>query len=67
MLTALSPAGVTMRGINLDSFEDWIHQIARSEEPDLDLITMFVPLFRVERATGKPVRHVTATETKIEA
>jgi len=23
---ALSPAGVTMRGINLDSFEDWIHQ-----------------------------------------
>ena len=49
VLTALSPAGVTMRGINLDSFEDWIHQIARNEEPDLDLITMFVPLFRVER------------------
>ena len=49
VLTALSPAGVTMRGINLDSFEDWIHQIARNEEPDLNLITMFVPLFRVER------------------
>lgn len=49
VLTALSPAGVTMRGINLDSFEDWIHQIARKEDPDLDLITMFVPLFRVER------------------
>jgi hypothetical protein len=49
VLTALSPAGVTMRGINLDAFEDWIHQIARNEEPDLDLITMFVPLFRVER------------------
>ena len=49
VLNALSPAGVTMRGINLDSFEDWIHQIARNEEPDLDLITMFVPLFRVER------------------
>ena len=49
VLSALSPAGVTMRGINLDSFEDWIHQIARNEEPDLDLITMFVPLFRVER------------------
>ena len=49
VLAALSPAGVTMRGINLDSFEDWIHQIARNEEPDLDLITMFVPLFRVER------------------
>jgi hypothetical protein len=49
VLFALSPAGVTMRGINLDSFEDWVHQIARNEEPDLDLITMFVPLFRVER------------------
>src|SRR3989442_7655410 len=49
VLLALSAAGVTMRGINLDSFEDWVHQIARNEDPDLDLITMFVPLFRVER------------------
>jgi len=49
ILMALSPAGMTMRGINLDSFEDWIHQVARNEEVDLDLITMFVPLFRVER------------------
>jgi hypothetical protein len=49
VLLALSPAGVTMRGINLDSFEDWIHQVARNEELDLDLMTMFVPLFRVER------------------
>ena len=49
ILSALSPAGVTIRAINLDSFEDWIHQIARDEEPNLDLITMFVPLFRVER------------------
>src|SRR5258708_2527419 len=49
VLLALSAAGVTMRGINLDSFEDWIHQIARNEDSELDLITMFVPLFRVER------------------
>jgi hypothetical protein len=49
ILLSLSPAGVTLRGVNLDSFEDWIHQIARNEDPDLDLITMFVPLFRVER------------------
>lgn len=49
VLMALSPAGVTIRGINLDSFEDWIHQIARNEELGLDLIAMFVPLFRVER------------------
>lgn len=49
MLRALSPAGVTMRAINLDSFDDWIRQIARDEEPNIDLVTMFVPLFRVER------------------
>jgi hypothetical protein len=49
VLRALSPAGITMRAINLDSFDDWIHQIARGEESDIDMITMFVPLFRVER------------------
>ncbi|HUP48616.1 MAG TPA: hypothetical protein VNA04_07485 [Thermoanaerobaculia bacterium] len=49
ILASLSPAGVTLRAINLDSFDDWIHQIARDEDPDLGLMTMFVPLFRVER------------------
>jgi hypothetical protein len=49
VLSALSPAGVTMRAINLDSFDDWIRQIARGEETDIMLVTMFVPLFRVER------------------
>lgn len=49
VLRALSAAGVTMRAMNLDSFDDWIHQIARGEEAELEMITMFVPLFRVER------------------
>jgi hypothetical protein len=49
VLSALSPAGITLRAINLDSFEDWLRQLAHDDEPDLDLITMFVPLFRVER------------------
>jgi len=49
VLRALSPAGVTMRAVNLDSFDDWIHQIARAEEADIEMITMFVPLSRVER------------------
>lgn len=51
ILRSLSPVGLTIRGINLDSFEDWIRQIARGEEEDqtLDLATMFVPLFRLER------------------
>ena len=49
VLSALSPAGLTVRAINLDSFEDWMRQLARGDDPNLDLITMFVPLFRVER------------------
>jgi hypothetical protein len=49
VLTALSQAGVTMRAINLDSFDDWIHQLARGEDVDIAAVTMFVPLFRVER------------------
>lgn len=49
VLRALSAAGVTMRAVNLDSFDDWIHQIARGEEAEIEMITMFVPLFRVER------------------
>lgn len=49
VLRSLSAAGVTMRAINLDSFDDWIRQIAREEDTDIDMFTMFVPLFRVER------------------
>lgn len=49
VLLALSAAGLTLRAINLDSFEDWLRQIARNDDHDLGLITMFVPLFRVER------------------
>lgn len=49
VLGSLSAAGITMRAVNLDSFEDWIRQLAGDEEPDLSLMTMFFPLFRVER------------------
>lgn len=49
VLRSITPVGVTLRGINLDSFEDWVRQIGRAEEETLGLVTMFVPLFRVER------------------
>ena len=49
VLRALSSAGVTIRAINLDSFDDWIRQIARGEGSEIEMITMFAPLFRVER------------------
>ncbi|HVS03177.1 MAG TPA: hypothetical protein VMT16_10450 [Thermoanaerobaculia bacterium] len=48
VLLRLAPEGVTVRGINLPSFDDWARSVAR-QEASLDLTTMFVPLFRVER------------------
>lgn len=49
VLASLSAVGLTLRAINLDTFEDWIREIARGDERNIDLVTMFVPLFRVER------------------
>jgi hypothetical protein len=49
VLDDLSPAGVTFRGINVGSFEDYMAQAARNEEPSLGFSTIFVPMFRVER------------------
>jgi hypothetical protein len=49
VLRSISAAGITIRAINLDSFQDWVAQIARKDDPALDLVTMFVPLFRLER------------------
>ena len=49
VLDDLSPAGVTFRGINVGSFEDFMAQAARNEEFALGFSTIFVPMFRVER------------------
>ena len=49
VLEALSSAGVTLRGLHLASFEDWVAQSALGEEGSIGLATMFVPLLRVER------------------
>lgn len=49
-VVGLSQVGVTFTGINLESFDDWVRQLARKDtEPTLGLATMFVPLFRIER------------------
>ena len=49
VLLSLDPSGLTLRGINVASFDDWMFQIARQDERTLGLSTMFVPLSRVER------------------
>jgi len=49
VLLSLDSSGLTLRGINVASFDDWMFQIARRDERTLGLSTMFVPLSRVER------------------
>jgi len=50
-LLSLTPVGITFQGINLDSFDDFVRQAAKrnQDEHQVNLVTMFVPLFRVER------------------
>src|SRR5688500_3770465 len=49
VLQDLAVVGVSFRGINLNSFDDWMAQAARPGDQTLGLSTVFVPLFRLER------------------
>jgi hypothetical protein len=49
VLERLEAVGLTFRGISLDSYEEWVTEVARREPSGLGLATLFVPLFRVER------------------
>ena len=49
LLEELSAIGVTLRGLHVASFEDWVAQATKEGEGALGLATMFVPLLRVER------------------
>lgn len=49
LLLDLTPAGITVCGIDLSAFEDWLSQVGTDEE--MGLSTVFYPLQRVERVT----------------
>ena len=49
VLQALEPAGLTMRGIAVELFDDWARQHRVGGEPELGLVRMFVPLHRIEK------------------
>lgn len=48
-LIAFDPAGITLRGIDLNSFDDFIRQVRSPEEGQVGLATIFYPMRRVER------------------
>ena len=49
-LDEINAAGVFLRGLDLNAFEDWTHAIAH-DEPFIGLADLFFPMWRVERIT----------------
>lgn len=48
VLRELTPAGVFVRGIALNTFDDWVQMIVRGER-NMGLTHVFLPMWRVER------------------
>jgi hypothetical protein len=49
VLLALTTAGATVRGLPLDTFEDWLRQCAVGTQQLVGPTTIFVPSHRLER------------------
>lgn len=49
-LDEINLAGVFLRGLDLNSFDDWTHAIA-NDEPFAGLADVFFPMWRIERLT----------------
>jgi hypothetical protein len=49
MLKDETAAGITVRGLSLDVFEEWLRQIARREPLSSPPSTVFFPMYRIER------------------
>jgi hypothetical protein len=64
-LVALNAAGVTVQGIDLNAFDDWVHQILDAQPSLVTLSTVFYPLHRVERiALDEPTGEIPSLEQR---
>ncbi len=50
VVLSLRASGITVRGIDLNSFDDWSRGVAKGDG-DMGLSTTFFPIHRVERVT----------------
>jgi hypothetical protein len=48
-LIGLSQAGITVRGLDVNSFDDFLQQVRTPEQGQVGLATIFYPMQRVER------------------
>ena len=49
-LEEISAAGVFVRGLDLNAFDDWVRAVAH-DEPFMGVSDLFFPMWRVERIT----------------
>ncbi len=49
VLLSLNAAGVTIRGIEVESFDDWARQVRLGADAELGAVTLFVPMHRIEK------------------
>ena len=48
-LLDMAPHGITVRGIDLNAFEDWMAHITYREESGVQPNTVFFPIHRIEK------------------
>lgn len=48
VMNELNPAGLYLRGIDLNTFDDWTRMIVRGER-NIGLTHVFLPMWRIER------------------
>jgi hypothetical protein len=48
-LVGITPSGVTVRGVNVEAFDEFVRQSRDPEGESLGLPTLFFPMNRVER------------------
>jgi hypothetical protein len=49
LLISLDASGVSMRGIDINSFDDFLLQVVHQEDNTVGLATVFFPMHRIER------------------
>ena len=60
LLDDITAAGVFLRGLDLNAFDDWVHAIVH-QEPFMGVCDLFFPMWRIERiAKDEPAGEVPA-------
>ncbi len=66
-LLSIHPAGITLRGIDLNSFDDFVLQVLHPEGERIGLPTLFFPMARIERiALDEPSGSIPSLDERFE-